>query len=60
MKTPRWVILVAVLCCLTPENSFAQPERVAQKTVTLRNLGPTFDYLCPAHSLSILKLKMTR
>jgi alpha-L-arabinofuranosidase len=42
------------------ENSFDQPERVAQRTVTLRDLGPTFDYMCPAHSLSILKLKMTR
>jgi alpha-L-arabinofuranosidase len=42
------------------ENSFEHPELVAPRVTVLRNLANTFDYTCPPHSLSILRLKTMR
>ena len=42
------------------ENSFDQPEKVAPRTTVLRNLGSTFDYVCPPNSISILTLRIKR
>jgi alpha-L-arabinofuranosidase len=42
------------------ENSFEQPEKVAPRATALRDLGTTFDYVCPPNSLSILTLRMKR
>jgi alpha-L-arabinofuranosidase len=42
------------------ENSFEHPELVAPRVTALRNLANPFDYTCPPHSLSILRLKTMR
>lgn len=53
---------VSVLTSASPddENTFDQPERVAPRTVKLTGLGPVFDYVCPAYSLSLLKVPLAR
>ena len=42
------------------ENSFAEPEKVAQKKISLLNCGTQFVYACPANSLSIIRLKIKK
>ena len=42
------------------ENSLDQPERVAPRSVALRDLGGSFTYRCPPHSLSVIKVKTRR
>ena len=44
----------------TDENSLDQPERVAPRPVALRDLGGSFTYRCPPHSLSVIKVKTRR
>ena len=39
------------------ENSFENPKKIAPKTVRLSDVKPQFDYVCPAYSVSILRLK---
>jgi alpha-L-arabinofuranosidase len=51
-----------VLTSLSPddENSFEKPEQVSPQSLKLSGLGSTFDYTCPAHSVSVLKVKTKR
>jgi len=39
------------------ENSLDQPDKVAPVTLPAKGLGPTFRYVFPCHSLTILRLK---
>ena len=41
----------------TDENSFENPKKIAPKTVKLTDVKSQFDYVCPAYSVSILRLK---
>ena len=41
----------------TDENSFEDPKRISPKTTALTQVKPQFDYVCPAYSVSILRLK---
>lgn len=40
------------------ENSFADPGKIAPREIPLRNLGNSFEYVCPPNSLSVLRLKI--
>ena len=40
------------------ENSFADPVKIAPRVIPLRNAGKSFKYVCPASSLSVLRLKI--
>lgn len=57
---PEGEVSVLTSASQDDENTFDQPERVAQRTVPLKGLGPVFEHVCPPSSLSILKLKVMR
>jgi len=44
---------------LQDENSFAEPMKVSPKDAKLKITAPQFDYVFPATSLTVLRLKMT-
>jgi alpha-L-arabinofuranosidase len=57
---PTGEVVVLTSASAADENSLDEPERVAPRSVTLRDLGGAFNYRCPQNSVSVVKVKMRR